>query len=206
MDLSSITGFFYNILPGIYFLLLFPSSLKLICSILLVNKSLPETTFLILFLATCLLLGFVFQGLTKLVRETFLDDLIIDKVIRDNDKGKIWKTISNVFKVNHLIDKDEDNIQYFYLMDNYINAIKKNILPTHFSARTSLWANLVWANLFLLIFTPTLLLKSFSAIFLMIALKVAWLNFKAQQDTILKTFLMLKIFPEDIKQAAEQKK
>lgn len=196
---GGLTTFFYNILPGVYLLLLLSRPKRFI-----LHSTFNSTLEIIIFLTVSLLIGFVFQGLTKIVREWGLDEKIYKEVIENNDL--IWNKAVKIFTKLNLFNKNieikitnkysNQNIkiykQLFYLMDNYINSSRTNTLPTHFSNRTSLWANLVWANFILIFFKPIYLFNPLMLLFFLVTPYIAWLNLKAQQDTVLKSFLMEK--------------
>jgi|GEM_PF-2570592 len=195
MDIANnLTGFFYNLLPGTYFILLIAYSSRSYFNLYRFFRSNDGSVIsIIVFISLALLVGFVFQGLTKIIRTSFLDEKVIKSVIADNNKGNLWKKVNKILIKRKLISKDskEDIFQVFYLMDNHLNSTKTNILPTHFSSRTSLWANLIWANLFLTLIYFFSYYLIFFISFLTISVCVTWLNLKGQQDAILKSFLML---------------
>ena len=189
-------NFFYNILPGVYLLFLIRTNQTFIDftqKYKLFNQSNSSSGVDILVLIIFgLLFGFSFQILTKFIRFLGLDCKIVSKVVSNN---KIAFTRAEQILNNHNLKLEEDieKVQVFYLMDNYLNCCKANILPSYFSSRTSLWANLGWANLFLLLIEKSNIYHSlFYFIFFVISFRVFYSYLTSQFDTILKSFVMEK--------------
>lgn len=204
-SLSSIMDLFYNALPGIYFILLTEkyTSLKLISS--LTNKN--DSGILIFFLIPIgLLLGFTFQILTKFIRHCFLDDKIINNLTSINSKTyKIYNRAIFIIRKRGLLDENllENKKQCIYLMDNYLNTSKSNVLPTYYSSRNSLWANLFWANLIFLILliiegSNQTLLFHLIIVLLVICIFSFYHYLKVQWDTVIKSFVMEKSIFEEL--------
>jgi hypothetical protein len=209
-SLSSVMDMFYNALPGIYFMLLTEkyTSFKLISS--LTYKS--DFGILIL-ISIGLLLGFTFQILTKFIRHLFLDNKIINNLTSKNSETyKIYDRAKFIINKRGLLDEKllEDKKQYIYLMDNYLNTSKSNVLPTYYSSRNSLWANLFWANLVFLILliiegsNQTLLIHLIIGL-LIICVFSFYHYLKVQWDTVIKSFVMEKSIFEELNEKRTKK-
>jgi hypothetical protein len=139
---QSIPDFFYNIIPGgLFIMLLKHYDIFDVFSFFPLTK-LDSASFIFVDLLLALLLGFVFQGMTKLARKyLYLDSLIAEEVKNNNDDKykKIEKNL-NASKV----------LSNFYLMDNYLRGFHPAFLANHFSSRFAFWSNIFFASSLLL--------------------------------------------------------
>jgi len=186
---ESISDFFYNLVPGILFIigLLYLLNGFPLAFILAKNK---EGLVIFLLIIFGLLFGFIFQGLTKICRQKIpLNKWIMDKVKDDN--SDIYPKIA----LKYLPKQDKNNIvRDFYLMHDYLLAKKLGSQTNFYSARFAFWSNIFVAN-FLLIIINLYVCKSDFITFLLIvqafSTYLSYEYFRAMYDVILKTFVIV---------------
>jgi len=198
-NLSSVIGFFYNIVPGFLFLFINDYHFHIIFlqgSTNLTDLSGNSIGILVL-LTLSLFLGFIFQSLTKLTREFFLNKMIFD-YIRNKDEGIYNSAVSKLKSIKS--SKTLDVVENFYLMHNFISSNKKDLLPEYFSARFAFWSNIFFCLLLSLIsFSLSKQERLFNldrvTIFFLFQLALVYstvislMNFKNLYDSVLKTFI-----------------
>lgn len=196
MNSSDINSFFFNLIPGTLFI----TALVIILFLLryIQNDSFTElqvswfaTSILLLVIA--LFIGFFFQSVTKLVRKESIDELMAKKVSEKKDNTKFYEIaerLLELYGVGEISFKEK-----FYFMDNYIRAKNASFNVIHFSSRFSLWANMFWSSLLLLVI---MILMSSNVLFpefrlflvgmTIFSLGQALMHFESYYDVILKTF------------------
>lgn len=174
--MDAVNKFFYNLIPGLYFLFfLFITGFFGKLSFVIRNYDWQIIIFLIIFLG--LLIGFIFQGLTKLLRKNykkfgkcslwnvyynpfppFNPDLFSFDKVKTGDSKSYDIAKSKILKLygeNKSDDEEEtklDNIKRnFYLMHHYILVKEHETYANHFHHILALWSNLYWAS-FLIFF------------------------------------------------------
>ena len=140
---GSITKFFFNLLPGAYFITLlvffyFPISSFSFES----NEPLLISG---LFAIFSIFFGYVFQAFTIIVRHNGFEDRQFRRVISENPHIKsIWESLS--FSCEDMLDVKKRK-HFFNLLDCDLRGEKALFLPTHFSSLFALWANIFFASL-----------------------------------------------------------
>ena len=164
-SIDSITEFFYNIVPGILFIL----ALEFLSGFSFINEMGMQCAIqhweiqLFIMILLGLFLGFVFQGFTKLlIREGGLQlnkKWLWSEVKRDNPL--IYKAAQKILenKLNNETKKElKRPKKVFYLMNNYLEGkIGRASLINHFSSRTAFWANIFWGTFFLIFIATRIL-------------------------------------------------
>jgi hypothetical protein len=140
--INSLSVFFYNIIPGFIFLWLNSLYFSDLKKLVFEPKDPVSGIFQVIVLS--IFLGFVFQSLTKIIREMFFNKLVMDDIeLKDKDllkdAQKLLKDIPSAKK-----DKSINNI---YLMHNYLITKYKVLLPEFFSPRLALWSNILFGSL-----------------------------------------------------------
>lgn len=203
MDNSgSIVEFFYNIVPGSLFLVLLNYRYNFKITEALGFDPNQATLTVFSYIVVGLFMGFVFQAVTKFVRNHFgWNRRIARKVINNNlDKFKnIYHEIYNEkCKDSNLIPCKRTE-EIFYFLDCSLRGGVPGFLPTHFSSRFAFWANIFFALIFLIIID--LSKNSFSEYALiLICISIIVFYFADQYfegfwDTIFKTFYVKYILP-----------
>ncbi len=195
---DSLTQFFYNIVPGLLFLLGLKYLLNLNSYGCLNVRDLVDgnnTVLVIAYLSFSLLVGFTLQGFTKFVRSnSCLDRTSVEAVVKNNNH--IFKKSESFLKANKLLDNKsaQGEINTFYIMHNYLEAKKKGQLPKFFSLRLAFWSNIFFGSLALLLlamFFPEK--KALFITFIILTLFYSFWLFKKYlyilYDTILKSFI-----------------
>lgn len=147
---NSLFGFFYNIIPGFVFLLFNSFYFESIEKI--VYKPADGAIGVLQFIVISVFLGFVFQSLTKILRDNCLDQNCISRIEKEDEqillKGKSY--------LKSIYDRqEEDTIKTIYLMHNFLVAkYGVKILPEFFSSRLALWSNLFIASVITIFFIP----------------------------------------------------
>ncbi|MBI5044711.1 MAG: hypothetical protein HZC02_02190 [Candidatus Levybacteria bacterium] len=198
--LTPLTQFFFNVIPGSLFLYvvyvfnLIPYAWKTSYIDPALGKN--EVFILALLLIVGGGMGFVFQAITKLVREWFkLDELITMKVLCDNKDGmkmkKIWTRLRFTPNVHERIQVRKA----FFLMDCYLRAEGKAHIIFHFSTRFAFWSNILVALILLGIIQAFAGINGvsdqiFSWYYLLVILVicVCYYHFRSLYDVVFKTF------------------
>lgn len=139
-DINSLTYFFYNIIPGILFLLYYKKIISF-SSIKIENINSDQW---IIYIIVGLFIGFLFQFVTKIFRS------FINKYIWEYTKCKNNYQYKKAKQFLKSIVSGEDPKDIFYTIDNYLRASNKANLATYYQARLALWSNICVAT-FLLI-------------------------------------------------------
>lgn len=173
MDASgSVTKFFYNIVPGSLFIFALSA---------IFNYPIPkENTVFMFFIFLCLslLMGFIFQGLTKIDRKypfkkndspdclnklAFCLNKISMKIFKHsirNLNDDIWDSVEEKNKLNHKIAEeilDNQGIKHqskediFYIMHDYLMANGKDKRTDFYMDRVAFWANIYYGSLILIV-------------------------------------------------------
>lgn len=138
--LNSFIGFFYNIIPGFVFLLLNSLFFWPVQKIIIESNK-HSYIGLVPVLVISIMLGFLFQALTKLFR-SFCLDKIITKDIENKDKY-LLTVAKNELTHMKLHEKDEDTIKFIYTIHNYLFAKYSNeMIPEFIMPRLALWSNM----------------------------------------------------------------
>ena len=154
---DSISGFFYNLIPGILCVL---GALWLIdgfpCLLFLFRYN--EGLAILLTVVFGLFIGFVFQAIAKIpwIREMFelssrQDVLIDNEHIYPKAVTELSKVIPAGEFTNIKTDKKKQK-KFFYLMYNYLRGTGHAETIMFFTERASLWSNLFFGSLVFLIF------------------------------------------------------
>ncbi|MBI2327187.1 hypothetical protein HYU92_02605 [Candidatus Curtissbacteria bacterium] len=204
-NLNSVIGFFYNIIPGLLFFYINDRNLKIIN---IESATAGNALKILLLIAFGLFMGFIFQSLTKLLRQIFLNKIIF-LWIKFSDLDLYDAAVSELKKINR--KKPGDTVNNFYLMHNYLASVGRERLPEYFSARFAFWSNIFFAlsiSLIIndLIFNQTKIelpatdIKINYTIFIfciLYSLVISLMNFHDMYDTVLKSFITIKkIEPE----------
>lgn len=192
-DGGPVSEFFYNLIPGSIFLLIFNAITEnyFVNKIIDVNNEALLTAF---YIVGGLFIGFLFQCATKAVRSNKWNYLSQSKVKEEQEKdfARIYKYFGRINE-NNLEQKKKDLSRIFSLMDNKIRGEDAAFLPTHFSSRFALWANFHWGSVILLglsIEKRELSLMIAFSIFAIFTYKVSLSHLKNFYDTIFKTYFM----------------
>ncbi len=196
MNGSDLSNFFYNLIPGIVFILgldkigilLMPSGL------LGIDQHNNDVTRGLVLISIALLLGFFFQGLTKIIRELFLNNIFfcLIKCFHPHEYKKAEEELKELLDKDNPTDKEK-----FYLMDNYLRATEKASTPIHFSSRFAFWSNLFMASVIYLFFLnvnlpATAYLLGITQFVLFFSLILALFHFYAYYDVVLKSFITIR--------------
>jgi len=176
---DSLTAFFYNVVPGVMFVLgiisIFTDIIKLISD----NKDIVVFgIFMLLILGQ--FFGFCFQGLTKIIRSYGLNYQIWQGVVENNRAS--FNKVLEIFEKPQILEKStttKKRVEYkyikkyfenlfevksgekmnkaklksiFYLMDNYLHAEGKAWMPLYYTARLAFWSNIFFGLLLWLLF------------------------------------------------------
>ncbi len=191
-DSSSIVEFFYNLVPGSLFLfLLKPSGYDIF------EKQFPSSDSalkIFAYIIAGLLLGFIFQGVTKWFRDHFEWNLRTVKQIRCNKLERYKLAYKKIFNKEYKESEDNDPLLTFYLMDSELSGDDAALLPTRFYSIHTFWSNIFFAIillLFLTIFKDPSNLYLFSLVLTLI-LSLYWANkyLEGFYDTTLNVFYM----------------
>lgn len=196
-SVDSVVDFFYNVVPGIIFLIIleFVYGLKL-------SSDAGEKVFL--FIVLGLFLGFISQAVVKILREIFcFNDRYIFGPVRNDDK-KTFDKVSKLLLDLEIIDKDEmisDTLgKRFHLMDNYLRSKPQSEIINHFASKAAFWSNIFIASLVLSIIGLSKIIPSeFDRIILifipllslLVSLFAATHYWRIQYDVVMKTFLAI---------------
>lgn len=189
---QSISDFFYNIIPGSFFILLlnYYEIINILDLFPLDSNKYDVAFFIFIDLLLALFLGFIFQGITKLTRKYLhLDSSVVEKVKHNN--------FENYSLITKTLNKNNDVLTNFYLMDNYLRGLNPAFLANHFSSRFAFWSNTFFAIILLIImrviFVRPFLLDCDYALMLMFLLfsKSMWKEYHyAYYDSVLKSYFM----------------
>lgn len=216
MDSSgSITQFFYNIVPGSLFIVALSVMIKNPINRLIFEMN--NLFFFFIFLSLALLIGFIFQGITKFDRKypsekdkpidfidkfvVFLNKLVMQKLrypIR-NMNNIVWERVKDADKESdkkalNLI-KVGDKERSFYMMHNYLMATRKDKRTDFYMDRVAFWANTYYGNLILIVISLWLQKWYIFLMLLIFTLFSRWLYheyLKNLYDVVLKTFVVIK--------------
>ncbi|HVZ11712.1 MAG TPA: hypothetical protein VG965_01660 [Patescibacteria group bacterium] len=197
---ASIGEFFFNIIPGSLFLFLLKIYGIFDFFKLLSNAgSLGDDVSAVIGIAIFgLLLGFVFQGLTKWARDVLcLNEKIANAVKKENELE--YKLILKHLNItNDLFTKNNFSVlKIFYLMDDFLRGDHPAFLPTHFSARFAFWANItigIMIIILLRIFLKQLFLDGNNFVLLVamcFSYDMSKRHFQGYYDAMLKSYFML---------------
>lgn len=151
---TSITEFFYNIIPGSLFMLIAAKIINYSINPIH-QKNAVFSVFIIISLG--LLIGFILQGITKFDRKyphkkflfiKNLNDVAWEQTIKD---GKSIELAKKHLK-NMKITKENDSIQrIIYLMHNYLFAKQYDKRTDFYADRLAFWANIYYGILFIIV-------------------------------------------------------
>lgn len=187
-SLGGLSAFFYNVIPGVLFLLVL---IKLNIPWLKIEDVFgkdPEKIFWIIIIG--LFLGFFDQAAVKLLKGRVINESIFKEIQKDNDA--VYKDAQRKLAINGL-KLDEDVIKdVFYGMDNYLRNSSPSYIINHYSERAAFWANV---SLGLIVIISILLYEhrvteSLIFILLFILTRKFFLNsVKSQYESVLQTFV-----------------
>lgn len=183
---GSLVEFFYNVIPGTIFLVLLSHyNIFNLISIFPENASKDSVVLIFAYLVGGLFFGFVFQGLTKLLRDLCWNAQIMEKI--KNENVGFNSTVKKL-KVSNLKNA-------FYLMDNKLRWQIPAFLPTHFSSRFAFWSNNLFGFFFVIIariVSGKLLDYDYIilGIFLWFSWKMSNLHLKGFYDSVFKSYRM----------------
>ena len=147
-DGGSIVEFFYNIVPGVIFLIF----LNFFGVINIFPESSESVIIIFVLLVFGLFLGFLFQGITVFLRHILnWNNRAYRRVRSDN---LLFKRVYSTFDKS-LNLKDHDYRMLFYIMDTRLRAEVPAFLPTHFSSLFAFWSNMFCATALLLVILVT---------------------------------------------------
>lgn len=149
---NSLSGFFYNIIPGFIFLLINSLYFSGIKDRILISSNLPMEILQVTVVS--IFLGFFFQSLTKITRDGILNQKVFRK-IKLSDQNIFLDAKELLARIKS--SKEEEDIKLIYLMHNYLVTQYKLLLPEFFSPRLALWSNMFFASIItiiLLLITP----------------------------------------------------
>lgn len=146
--MAGLVEFFYNIIPGSYFLLVLllitPESSMIKTDIVTSDLSLPY------FITLSLLIGFILQAFNKQKFLDFLKQAPAKEIATNCNTSNAYLEATN--RISKLISRTEsDHLNNFYYMHNFLLSHKTNNELTFSHARIALWGNMAGANIFLLI-------------------------------------------------------
>jgi len=196
---NSLLGFFYNLVPGALFSLIFNSFLPL--------YNFDKPNFVVLLVVWGLFFGFLFQAITKSLRSTiFFGNHIFDKIVED--RKVIYKNAKEKLIQNEVIKEEKNKIisnkDCLYFMDNYLRATHFDPTAEHMAAKSAFWSNICIALVFtiiLLFLTNTCncdiwrnLLIFIFGLFAILTYLISRKYYISQYDVVIKTFIMITIF------------
>ncbi|HUV47178.1 MAG TPA: hypothetical protein VMW29_03525 [Candidatus Bathyarchaeia archaeon] len=175
---DSLTAFFYNIVPGVLFIILFDYFLGFELYPFLLNTfgNIQKDRGIILtfyFLVFGLFCGFIFQGFTKKFRNWFLNEKTFKKVIEEDILS--YKRAIKILQSKKLLDSDETELtvkcdkkklgRFFYLMHDCLLGTRVGEFPIFFTTRLAFWSNIFFGILTIVIyFLLILIVHCFSRI------------------------------------------
>lgn len=205
---NSFSGFFYNLIPGLIFLLF-----NSIYYSELIKEKFPSlfefnlnSTLQVLVIS--LFIGFFFQGITKLWRKQSLNETVMEEI--EKEESLLYKEAVNFLSVAlSSVKKNrshEDIKRNLYLMHNYTVAMNPIILPEFFSSRFALWSNIFIGSLISLILMifirpktpfsePLVLDVVLLLIFTKFAYKISKEYIYSLYDSVLRTFTTIVKIP-----------
>lgn len=200
---NSIVEFFYNIVPGSLFLFF----MHYFGFDFFKSLGLRNDPVLIVFgyIVLGLFLGFLFQGITKIVRDKGWNEEIAHKVATKEENRELELFERSYKKIHdNNFDISKKCTPTFYLMDNCLRGEKAAFLPTHFSSRFAFWSNIFFASLLVmfLVFVyyffvcPCFPSEKIPGLIILLAIiplskNLADRHFEGFYDSILKSYFML---------------
>ena len=179
---SSVTDFFYNVVPGAIFLLLLTYfALDPILFLDLITSSEGSAFFGFIYLILSFFIGFVFQGVTNFYRYNYWNDKIASFVEKDN---KRYKLVKECIPDSKSIDKPKEVLQ---LIDASLRGEKPTFLPTHFSSRIAFWSNMTICFLLLSIIR-FVLIQRYIDIWTSLLIVVSFITYKFADDSFKKYY------------------
>ncbi len=205
--LNSFSEFFYNLLPGIIFLLLLDK---------LVGLPLERgNDFIFMVIVWGLFIGFVFQGINRVLKNPVLGRVKVYEKIK-KEYPDTFKQAEDVLKVKKVIfnesskkgESKEGSLEdLFYKMDNYVRGESQGALVNHFAGKAALWSNLLWASVATFIVACWEVVPNFfscnnvdsmktvilaiSPIIIVLSYHMSLSHWESQYSTVLKTFLII---------------
>lgn len=197
--IGSVTQFFYNVLPGAaFFYFLIVSDLVDPNKVFFVNDGDDKYFILVTLLLVGSAFGFIFQGLTKVLRELFKIDIFVMKRVKNVDSIAFDKALKKFRLVNKNIS-DNQLKSLFYTMDCVLRANKKDSTVYHFSSRFAFWSNILVGYILFILFYCTISQESVKCEFIIACLAglfsiiyICYLHLFALYDVVLKTYSQLK--------------
>ena len=199
MDSSgTIQEFFYNFVPG---------ALLVVSLYFLLGQNSYEVSeefdliIISLLIVIGLFVGFLLQGVTRLLRGSFLFGPCLFLELKFEETSKYSTAIEELKKLKIITSNEASTNSYkqiknnLYLMDNYIRAKKYNSASEHFAAKSAFWSNVLLGLGVILIvmhykpsyseLAPIIIVSMiFSYIF-------ARIYYKSQYDAVIKSFLTI---------------
>lgn len=168
---DSLTQFFYNIVPGILFI----KGLEIITNhslIKLLDIQHKDGLIILFYLSFGLFVGFIFQYLTKWLRQGLwedhqkqkilvrsLNEIVWEEIVesekyREENKPLYLKAVGILNQKLKLSKKEEikegEHRRAFYLMHNYLLGTGGDKQPQFYTSRLAFWANMCFASFFFL--------------------------------------------------------
>lgn len=203
-SMDSVTDFFYNVVPGIIFLLVLDS-------VYILPEQLrfegAEKIFVLISLG--LFLGFISQVIVKFLRIIFcFNEKYIFLPVKNDDR-ETFDVADKILHELNIIEEDEMDCNLtkkFHLMDNYLRSKPQSEIINHFASKAAFWSNIFVASLILILIDLFNLIPSkfngenlvwVPSAFLLMSLLAAGHYWRIQYDVVMKTFLA--IYKIDVK-------
>lgn len=202
-NLDGLSNFFFNLLPGAVFLVIieYLGFLRYIGVII----SAPETSRIFYLVIFGLLMGYIFQAISRVIKDHLYEVPVMREVMNSNEP-LFNKNLQHLNKINDgrkLLNNSEDRnmIDGFHLMNNYVQAKHNAFITIDFSQRKALWANANIACFFLSFVSYTMLIAypTIHRFFILIVCVIStFLTYKvarkflyAYYDAIMKSYFMV---------------
>ncbi|MBI2617534.1 hypothetical protein HYW55_05335 [Candidatus Gottesmanbacteria bacterium] len=189
-SLGGLTAFFYNVIPGVIFLLML-DSLKMNWFNL---QSLPgddgQQIFWVIILG--LFIGFFGQGVMKLLKGGVINEYIFKNIQTHKQNSAIYKEAVKKLSINGIDLKDDFTKDVFYAMDNYLRNSSSCHVINHYSERAAFWANIslgLFVIIFILLYEHGPIESLIFILLLMITIKFLLNSIQSQYESVLQTFV-----------------
>lgn len=188
-SLGGLSAFFYNVIPGVIFLLVLDNLNVVWFKLKDLPGDDPEKIFWIITIG--LFLGFFGQATIKFLKDIVINKLVFNFIKKNNDT-EYEDAIEKLSTIGIKKSKYDQNKKVFYAMDNNLRYSGPYYIINHYSERAAFWANIF---LGLIVISSILLYERRAMempiyILLLIITLIFWLSsVRSQYESVLQTFL-----------------